>query len=357
MKHKIYSSGVPSTPKKKPPRFDIRNRTKKKTLPSEPKPEIELEKETVDTSLEIVDKYSLQNVMLNSFLNNNLASEKELVKAIDTTDYNKTVKIGFNSSDWVFTQATAVASVNMLPERPWQITADTIKYVNSNGNSWETNFLKSVYKTFKGAMNLKDHIDPEDGGTIYGIIVDAIPRKIKVPSGHILYIDTMIATNRHTDPAWARAIEDGKINFLSVGFVCNFLQCSKCGHIYKIDGTGICEHCAYEVGLRYTDQEGRASKVSAIATDAGGVGVSYFDELSYLSVDPAFRGACKSYKLDIPKDTQIIVEMPLSALDRPAMKEYRDQYEILDKSVKNKIMVASKKELESDFSAMLLNRL
>lgn len=274
----------------------------------------------------------------------------------------RTATIAFNSKDWIFTQATAVASVNTLPETPYQITPDTIKYVNSNGNSWETKFLHKVYKSFIGASNLKDHIDPKDGGKIYGIIIDAIPRKIKTLSGsYVLYIDTMIATNKHTDKQWADAIRRGAIKFLSVGFVCDFLQCSRCGHIYMIDGTGICEHCQFQLNKKYRDEFGNLSKVSAMATDSEGTGRAYFDELSYLSVNPAFSGACQSYRLEIPNNKDIIVKMPLWTLTRPAMMKYKNQYKILDLSAPNRVMLSKKQKRvpcePEDVSAMLLNRL
>lgn len=377
---KLFSSAPIPTPEQKPPRFDLRHRTKS-PLPEQPKLDIDIpEPDALNSLLDIesdnhpttntesiVEENSLQNLLLQSFLNNNLNPDpnhlKQHIKATTYEKYYRTARVSFNSNDWVFTQATALASVNTLPDKPWQITADTIKYINSNGNSWETSFLKKCYKSFIGAMNLKDHVEPQQGGLIYGIIIDAVPRRIKVKSdpGYIYYIDTMIATNRHIDPEWAKSIENGKIKYLSVGFVCNFLQCSYCGHIYNIDGTGICQHCAYNLGMKFKDEFGNLSKISAMASDGDGSGLSFFDELSYLSVDPAFTGACQSFKLDIPENTAITVNMPISALSKPAMVQFRNQYTIIDKQVEAKVMLSKSNKIDSDkqqdMSAMLLNRL
>lgn len=326
----IYSS-TPATPKRKPPRFDLRNRPKKNIDQSPKSPKVEIPDGAKLQSLDEVDG-------LFNFLSNRIDDPyglqpettpvqpfgvKKKPKTVTPTPTSKsgTVKLSFSSNDWVFTQVTAVSSVNTHKDKPWQITGDTIQYVNANGNSWETSFLKSCYKTFIGAKNLKDHIDTDEGGIIYGILIDAVPRRIKVgASGYVLYIDVVIATNRHIDPEWADAIEKGKIKFLSVGFKCDYLQCSKCGHIYKIDKTGICQHTSFEMGLVYYDQTGRKSKVSEMATDADGLGKAEFYELSYLSVDPAFTGAAQGHVLEVPKGQSVTVSMPVSALKRPAYR-------------------------------------
>lgn len=234
----------------------------------------------------------------------------------------KDVFMIFNEADWVFTQATAVASVNVLEDREWQITTDSCPYVNFNYNAWETKYLLSCYKTFKGAMNLKDHVAPEDGGKIYGMIIDAVPRRIHITSQEsVIYIDTIIATNKHIDTQWADAIRKGTIRFLSVGFNCNYLTCTRCGHIYSIDGTGICQHCLYELGLAYYDEFGRKSTTAAMCANVEGVdNTGEFVELSYLSVNPAFTGATKAYTLTPPKGQDVKVRMDGLALYKPAYR-------------------------------------
>lgn len=344
-KNILYSTH--KTPEQRPPRFDLRNRPKK-NIDQSPK----FQNDLPDSDLKATD---ISEDGLFNFLQSRIddpdgtAPERTRAEPLPQETPNKAaptkikpdnqttktmksngVRLAFNERDWVFTQATAVASVNFTKDRSWQITTDTIQYINANGNSWGTDYLRKVYKTFVGAKNLKDHIDTDAGGKIYGIILDAIPRKIKVPrSGYVLYIDTIIATNKHIDPEWADAIKKGKIKFLSVGFRTDYLMCSKCGHIYGIDGTGICQHTAFETGMGYYDEYGRKSKVSAVATDNDGMCKSGFIELSYLSVDPAFEGAAQAYQIEVPKGQDVIVTMPKNALKRPALKAFKDQYRIL----------------------------
>lgn len=331
---KIYSEYI-NTPNVKPPRFDLRHRTKEnhETVDSPKEPELDL------TPSWSVDGYELNDFLLESFTSNNMELQpKEQPKIIETKPLikkksnDKQVQVKFKAKDWVFTQSTAVCSVNLCKDKfhEHQITTDTIKYVNNNGNSWETSYLGKVYKTMIGAKNLKDHIDTNEGGKIYGIIIDAIPRKVKTPqSGFIYYIDILIATSRKIDAEWANAIETGKVRYMSIGFECDFLVCTRCGHIYSIDGTGICTHCAFELNLKYYDIKGRLSKVSAMATTNGGIGKGFFSEVSYLSVNPAFEGAIQSHTLKTDKNSEIIVNMPELALRRPAMKFFKNYWELV----------------------------
>lgn len=321
----IYSAGF-KLPKIKPPRLDLRNRTKKTPqAPAKPKPPVEQPKDPLRAN-------GLD------FISNRINDSKEYTTFGFQTEYDKEkekpkkplpkeVYMVFNEADWVFTQATAVASVNVCEDREWQITESTIPYVNANANSWEINYLRSCYHTFKGAMNLKDHIAPEEGGTIYGMIIDAVARRVQVPYSdeYVLYIDTIIATNKHIDWEWADAIRKGTIRYLSVGFNCEFLTCTRCGHIYSIDGTGICPHCAFEPSITYYDEFGRKSITSAMCANVEGIdNTGEFVELSYLSVNPAFTGATKSFTLNPPKGQDVKVLMPGEALEKPAYQALKE---------------------------------
>lgn len=280
---------------------------------------------TDDFVKQLVDDYRAGQTST-GFITNWEADDKPKLPAKPPKD----VFMIFNSNDWVFTQATAVASVNVEPDREWQITPDSVPYVNFNSNSWETNYLLSCYKTFKGAMNLKDHVAPEDGGKIYGMIIDAVPRRIHITKDEsVLYIDTIIATNKHIDPQWADAIRRGTIRFLSVGFNCNYLTCSQCGHVYSIDGVGICQHCLYDTGLSFYDEFGRKSVTSAMCANVEGVdNTGEFVELSYLSVNPAFTGATKAFTLAPPANTDIKIRMEGLALYKPAYKALKEYIKI-----------------------------
>lgn len=327
MRPLVYSAGL-KLPRIKPPRLDLRNRTQHTSKsPSKPKPPVSQPKDPLRVrsfadpfSTRIGDTYD--GLTSTGFITD-FADEAPQEVLVDD---GREVYMVFNEKDWVFTQATAVASVNVVPDRDWQIAEDSIPYINSNANAWETEYLRQCYKTFKGAMNLKDHVAPEEGGQIYGMIIDAVPRRIKTGLGdnYVLYIDTIIATNKHIDPQWADAIRRGTIRFLSVGFNCNFLVCTKCGHIYGIDDTGICQHCLFELGLAYYDEFGRRSSTAAMCANIEGVdNTGEFVELSYLSVNPAFEGAAKAYTLALPKDTDVKVKMPRIALKKPAYQDLK----------------------------------
>lgn len=346
-KNKLTGTQVIETPEKKQMRYDLRHRKKDKRdkAPTPPKaPSLE----SYDTLESIYDflgtrqhKTYTPNITFgdgqkSSFLNiqdrdpkPDGTSLKRLKQITSEGNPNDLIPVYFDADKWVFTQATAVASVNLVEGSKWQITSDTIKYINQNGNAWTTDFLKKTYKTFVGAMNLKDHIDPQDGGKIYGIILDAVPRKVKTAnSGHVLYIDTIIATCREVDYEWARAIEDGKVRYLSVGFFCEYVYCSRCGHTYKLTGKGTCEHTAFQRRLAYYDNDGRKSMVAEVATDADGLGKAYFSELSYLSVNPAFTGAAQSHILETPIGSAVCFNLPRKVLKRPAFQALREHFKV-----------------------------
>lgn len=317
---KLFSSSPDfiKTPKIKPPRLDLRHNTKKQTTPKAPKSPLEKNKDYGEDALMSA---------LEDSVNQKLTNEPSARKVPDLSNLKPKFvagksKVRFKGSDWVFTQVTAISSVNLEVDG-YTITEETAKYINTNGNSWSTDDLKACYKTMIGAANYKDHISPSEGGKIYGIIVDAVPRKIKTKDakGFIYYIDVIIATNRHVDPEWALAIERGKIRYVSIGFMCQFLMCSKCGHVYDINGNGICAHCLFELGKQYVSEYG-FSRVSARAHDGFVGGIMKFYEISYLSVDPAFVGAAQSYKIDVPSNSYLDIEFDAEALKRPALNKF-----------------------------------
>ena len=349
MKKQEHSTRL-KLPKQRPPRMDLRYTKKKKITPTnDPKnevkknlPQLPTMKATDDLFLVLGEQPDLSFEYAFDEPQANKVRQKLFRKSFPTTGFSYLV---LNSNKWVFTQATAVSSVNFVPYNNWEITPDTTKYINANGNAWDTELLLSCYKTFIGAMNLKDHITPQEGGLIYGIVLDARPRKIKTDSGFVVYIDTIIATCRAIDNAWATAIKRGAIKFLSVGFDCDYLQCSKCGHIYMANGTGICEHTAFELNKNYFDEYGNMSKVSAMPTSNEGLGNLIFQELSYLSVDPAFHGAVQSHLIKVPNDTNVKFKIPNFVLERPAIQALLPYLKVvpITKDNKNKLVTPNDK--------------
>ena len=302
-------------PKQKPPRLDLRNRKRKDIAHSQPK-------------IALPKKPKLASALrFASFGGSEIDREyREYAQKINFDKIPDEIILEFEAKDWVFTQSTAIASVNIVSDNDWQITTNSMKYINDNHNAWTTDTLRRTYKTLIGAMNLKDHIDISQGGLCYGMIIGAVPRRINVGDNeYVLYIDTLIATNRHIDKDWARAIERGQIRYMSVGYSTDFVMCSKCGHIYCGDGYGICPCNAYELGMIYYDTQGRKSKVAQMCLDlpnddARGV----FNELSYLSVNPAFSGATQSHLITPPKDSKISIKVSGITLARPAYLALKD---------------------------------
>lgn len=337
---RVFSTNVIKMPKVKPPRVDLRHNSKPKgkgnLSPDIKEPETPTEQlhalasfltddntELVNADYFLADRQAQSLVQLET--PKSLSKNELRLQKIRTPQ----IKVTFDSSKWVFTQATAVASVNVLDFPKWQITTDTIKYVNSNGNAWTSDMIKNTYKSFQGAMNLKDHIAPEDGGLIYGIIIDAVLRKIPIGNSFIYYVDTLIATHKETDSNWANYIKDSKIRYLSVGFDCDFVQCSCCGHIYSADGTGACQH-QLDRGKIFYDAKGRKSIIAEVPTTADGVGLAFFAELSYLSVNPAFEGATQGYIFDIADNKSVSVVMDTDTLLREAMIHFENEYKVLE---------------------------
>lgn len=339
---RLFSSDAIPTPTKKPPRMDLRHSKKKKGVGGK-KPKNEIETPKVDANDLVFTEFVREVAEVDlgvftetpystnfmDFIGKNVPnttqglvekSDKVKKKVFADTDL---IKMTFDSKDWVFTQATAVASVNLNDKG--QITTDTIKYVNRNANSWTTEIIRDSYKTFVGAMNLKDHVDPSEGGLNYGVIIDSVIRRVPTEnSGFIYYVDCLIATNRHVDEDWANAIENGKIKFLSVGCDVDFLQCSKCGHVFLGDRTGVCSCCSFEKGMKYRDPRGYKSIVSEMVSRGDGSGKVDFVELSYLSVDPAFTGAAQGYVLKPPADGKVTVTIPYKYAKKRAFRDFKD---------------------------------
>lgn len=236
-------------------------------------------------------------------------------------------RLVFNSNDWLFTQATAVASVP-TEEDGFTIKPSANELVNENGNAFTHKMMKKMYPTFIGAHNYIDHI--QEPNESRGVIIDVTPRKVPLEGSesgeYAIYIDVLIATSKKRDPEWAHMIEDKEVVFLSMGAESSALQCSKCGHLSFEEGQD-CEHMEFDLGYHYFDKDGNRRRVAALVTDHendDGESFAYFVELSYLSVDPAFPGAVQGYVLDIPKDTNVEVTVPRSALEREAFQVHKE---------------------------------
>ena len=255
-------------------------------------------------------------------------NSKEGVEKID--DNGEKVTISFNSDEWLFSQTTAVASVDIIDS--YKISPKTAQFVNNNGNAFSDRILSKYYKTFIGSHNYKNHNqDPEES---YGIIIDAVLRKVPVEGKdtEVVYVDTLIATNRNKDPKWAKAIENGVVKFVSMGAESSSFRCTYCGNIpTTVDE--FCDHFKYSRGKYYLDEKGRKLRIAHLVEDyknRQGQGYVDFIELSYLDVNPAFKGAATAHILDIPASTELKLDIPKGYLSKSAFVVHRDKYKIFE---------------------------
>lgn len=251
----------------------------------------------------------------------NLRPFARVVKSADEPANKNYVLLDFNSDDWVFTQSTIVASVN-LEENGFSITPDSAEHINCNGNGWDSALLAKWYKTFIGAHNYKDHVQEKYQSK--GIILDAVLRKIDIDDaiGYVYYVDILVATNKNKDRVWADAVAKGKIKWMSMGAVSSSLTCSRCGNV-SFGEEDDCEHQIFEVGMNYIDDKGIKRKIASLITDEinpEGNGFMVFQEASYLSVDPAYKGAVQGHIINVEPNTSVKFQVPRKALVREAFQ-------------------------------------
>ena len=311
---------------KHPPRMDLK------------KPERIVKKSADDKVKDLQKKVNSDNLKPLFALQNTKGAlhflHKGKIVANTSQDDSFKYTIKLNSDDWIFSQATAVAGVNVFDK--YKITPATDKYINKNGHAWDNELLRDYYQTFKGAGNYKDH-DPTQR---YGIILDAVLRVVNVcpiTNECTYYVDCLIATNKHKDPKWAEAIDKGIIKFLSVGCSAGSLICTKCGIVNPIEGD-VCSHIPYGVHSLYQDKaSGKILKtgmlLSKIPYDVSYKPGLYFFELSYLSVDPAFKGACQSHVIrNLGDNKDLYFQVPKKVLGKEDMKLWSSYYKVIPHS-------------------------
>ncbi|EJF05930.1 hypothetical protein ThvES_00020100, partial [Thiovulum sp. ES] len=269
-----------------PPRVDKRDK-----LPEEPHTS-----KTVNKPIEACEGYSCSS---NSSGSSNLEivhKNKEKNKGMSKS--SKLMR--FKADDWVFTQVTAITSAKKTKDG--KVSQNSFQYVNTNGIAISNEDLLKYYKSFIGSHNYKDH--EQEVSKSYGVVLDAVIRPVNKTGDTVYYVDLLIATNRHKDPAWARAIETQKVKYVSMGADSSSIQCSKCGNI-AVKDTDICEHLLFETGLFYIDKDGNKQITSGWISDKKSdysIGSIEFEEISYLTVSPAYRASALSYVIPVPKN-------------------------------------------------------
>lgn len=236
------------------------------------------------------------------------------------------VDVSLNSNDFVFAQCSIVASVNLEPNS-YLITPETSKFVNSNGDCFPSPVLAKTYGSFIGGWNFVNHVQEPDKSV--GFLADAVLRRRYIDRDanptFIYYVDIMVATHRDHE-SLVRKLLTGEIEYMSMG--CNAFQstCSRCGYQPKdlSDETDTCEHLndlSSQRNKTFMDDRGEQRIIADILGDNDPDSIQ-FEEASWLTEVPAFGGAARRNIIPMEKNTEVILKMPESTLQRPAMQKY-----------------------------------
>jgi hypothetical protein len=113
--------------------------------------------------------------------------------------------------------------------------------VNANYDGWPVDQIKKSYKTFIGRPIYVEH-NNSDPDRARGVILDAIYRETKLASGIIdASVYCLMEVDAVTFPKLAAAIENGKLNAVSMGADVDGTQCSACGK-YASKPSEFCTH-------------------------------------------------------------------------------------------------------------------
>jgi len=225
--------------------------------------------------------------------------------------------IKINSSDFVLSQISIVASCNIVDEHV--ITPATVEYINENHNAWSNEDMKKYYKSFIGGHNFLEHEQNEKKS--YGFIADATLRKKEVNDDEFIYsVELLIATAKKNTPndKIAKKISDDKQASFSMGCMSSAIKCSYCGHV-SVNEDDDCKHIKNQLGKQFATNDGGLSEIAMIVSDAttdSTKGYITFIEASVVS-NPAYVGAVLGYVLDIEDNKDIYLKIPNENLNRP----------------------------------------
>jgi hypothetical protein len=221
----------------------------------------------------------------------------------------------------LFTQNTIASSV-CFEQNSYKITAETARYVNSNGDTWSNESLLANYKSFCGAYNYVNHVQEPDKSV--GFIADATLRRIPVENTNtfIYYCDILIATSKDF-PELVDKILLGDIEYLSMGCEVETSFCSMCGKKF-VDEADSCEHVHEQYGRKgkyYVDNRGVRRRIAEVLGTKE-AGSCRFIEASWLTEVPAFGGAVMRSKMPLPANSTVYVDMPRFAFEKDAVQRF-----------------------------------
>ena len=275
-------------------------------------------------------KIEQPEVTFNSWVNKNKPMNIRTAATEKLIEYKKVIS-DFNPDNFLLTHCTIVASVNtedaskpvhfvsnktkaefekLVPCKDFYISTDTSKYVNSNGDAWSRDLLKSSYKSFIGAENYVEHV--QDPTLSKGKILDAAIRE--VDDGKSLFVDILVATDKkHKD--LVNNIKTGKLVTLSMGSVVAFTICTECGRV-AADETELCHHIKFLKRNTFMGpNDGKKRVIAELCGHSLYPTSNKFIEGSWVD-NPAFKGAVMRNELQLSSlDKDIFSEKYSSILN------------------------------------------
>jgi len=244
-------------------------------------------------------------------------SRIRLAREIDV-DWKK-----YNQDDYIFTHCTIVSSVE-LENDGHTIKESCNELVNNNGNAWSNEVLLATFKTFIGGESYLEHVQiPE---LSKGKIIDAVARPVKFKGAkgeaNVYFIDILVANSKEHEDL-VKKIISRELTTLSMGCICDYVQCSKCGKVIG-EKEPNCEHLEKEMLHKYVDDK-KIERVTAelcgrtIMKNGKRVGdpkSCKFIEASWVE-KPAFTGAVLNhYVSDISREASQVLSFPTSKLSQ-----------------------------------------
>jgi len=249
-------------------------------------------------------------------------------------DDSRGVALRFDTSKWLFTQATIIYSVKLEENPPYYLSPLSEQFVNSQNIAISNEKLKQYYQTFIGSHNFVNHRqNPQESR---GFIVDAYLREIhpypERPDFYVYYCDILVATNCEADPQLCQLIRDGVIRFMSKGVLFSASQCSKCGR-YAFSETEKCVHLELLLGEYFIDERGIKRKIVRLVTDyPPNTGSIKFNEASFITSDPAYSGAVVSHIIPISRE-EVIIPTPYFILERDGFLRWANEVEVIPRAM------------------------
>ena len=204
----------------------------------------------------------------------------------------------YDPSKWLLSHVSIIASVDTEfadpkdPKSNYLIIPEHSKFVNHNGDCWESELLRSTYKTFLNADKFVENVQsPElSKGKVINVALREVTLRKRIDGKDLttLYVDILIATNRmHQD--LIEKIISGEYNATSMGCLIAYSQCSQCGNIAS-DEPQLCQHVRYYKNNFFHDKNGVRRIVAELCGRAEDPESCKFVDASWVR-KPAFEGA------------------------------------------------------------------